>query len=212
MRFRIPLTAALCLTALLHASALAQQNRPLVVQPADPPTASAMPAVDISALAKRAVDAAAAGQPVDAVSLLDDAAIAIWEKMPLTIRRSVIVAEEPQGFGVFNPRDSAVFEAGKPILIYAELAGYGWRQSGDIFRTDLVLDFELRNKDGSELASQRSFNKIGTASRNRNREFFIYVTYNFSGIEPGDYLVRTIVRDGVTQKNAAFDLPFTIRK
>jgi len=198
--------------AFLSSAAFAQRSKPLVSQPADATAASPAPAVDISVPVKRAQDAASAGKALEAVDALDEAAIAIFEKMPLTVRRSLFVAEEPQGYGVFNPRDTNIYEAGKPVLVYAELAGYGWRQSGDIYRTDLVLDFELLSKDGQSMTSQRSFNKIATASRTRNREFMVYVTYNFSGLEPGDYTIRTIIRDGVSQKQTQFDLPFSIKK
>jgi hypothetical protein len=167
---------------------------------------------DISAEVRRAQEAAAAGRAVEALDALDEAAIAIAERMPLTIRRATFVAEEPQGYGVFNPRDSTSFEIGQPLLVYAELAGQGWRRSGDIFRTDLVLDFELRRADGQSLVAQQAFNTIATASRRRNREFFLYVTYSFSGLEPGDYVVRTTVRDRAGNKQTAFDLTFAVRR
>lgn len=166
---------------------------------------------DIKALAERAREAAAGGRSIEALDALDDAAALISERMPLTIRRATFVAEEPQGYGVFNPRDSTVFEAGQPLLIYAELAGQGWRRSGDIFRTDLVLDFELRRADGEPLVAQQAFNTIATASRRRNREFFLYVTYGFTGIEPGAYVVRTLVRDRAGNKQSSFDLAFQVR-
>ena len=167
---------------------------------------------DISAETRRAQEAAAAGRSVEALDALDEAAIAISEKMPLTIRRATFVAEEPQGYGVFNPRDSTSFEIGQPLLVYAELAGQGWRRSGDIFRTDLVLDFDLRRADGQSLVAQQAFNTIATASRRRNREFFLYMTYSFSGLEPGDYVVRTTVRDRAGNKQTAFDLAFSVRR
>jgi hypothetical protein len=166
---------------------------------------------DIAALAERAREAAAAGRAIEALDALDEAAALIAERMPLTIRRATFVAEEPQGYGVFNPRDSNVFEAGQPLLIYAELAGQGWRRSGDIFRTDLVLDFELLRADGQPLVAQQAFNTIATASRRRNREFFLYVTYGFTGIEPGAYVVRTLVRDRAGNKQSSFDLAFHVR-
>jgi hypothetical protein len=176
-----------------------------------PPTIGPTP-VEISAETRRAQEAAAAGRAVEALDALDEAAVLIAEKMPLTIRRATYVAEEPQGFGVFNPRDSTTFTAGQALLVYAELAGQGWRRSGDIFRTDLVLDFELRRADGQSLVAQQAFNTIATASRRRNREFFLYVTYSFTGIEPGDYVVRTTVRDRVGNKQSSFDLAFQIRQ
>ena len=168
--------------------------------------------VEISAETRRAQEAASSGRAVEALDALDEAAALVAEKMPLTIRRATFVAEEPQGYGVFNPRDSTSFATRQPLLVYAELAGQGWRQSGDIFRTDLVLDFELRRADGQSLVAQQAFNTIATASRRRNREFFLYVTYSFTGIEPGEYVVRTTVRDRVGNKQSSFDLAFSIRQ
>ncbi|MGQ3353029.1 MAG: hypothetical protein ACT6XY_00525 [Phreatobacter sp.] len=209
----IPVLAALALFAALPAAAQTQQVTPTQQAPDRVAPAPLGPTpTDISAEARRAQEAAAAGRAVEALDALDEAAIAISEKMPLTIRRATFVAEEPQGYGVFNPRDSTSFEIGQPLLVYAELAGQGWRRSGDIFRTDLVLDFELRRADGQSLVAQQAFNTIATASRRRNREFFLYVTYSFSGLEPGDYVVRTTVRDRAGNKQTAFDLTFAVRR
>ncbi len=196
-------------------AAQAQRSKPLVTQPADSPQAggAGTPVIDIATPVKKAQDAAGAGNALEALDALDDAAATIYEKMPLTVRRALFVAEEAQGFGVFNPRDTNVYDASKPLLVYAELAGYGWRPSGDIYRVELVLDFDLLSKEGQSLVSQRAFNRITTASRARNRDFWFPVSYNFSsGIEPGDYVIRTIVRDVVSQKQTQFDLPFTIKK
>lgn len=195
-------------------AAVAQPRQPQVQQPADQ-VQSAQPgpgAVDLSPLLRRAGEAAGAGRAAEALDALDDAAIQVWERMPLSVRRSVFVAEEPQGYGVFNARDTNAFDPGQPLLVYAELAGHLWRRSGDLFRTDLALDFELRTRDGQSMVAQQNFNTIATASRRRNREFFVYVTYAFTGIEPGDYVVRTIVRDRVGAKQTSFDLAFTIRR
>jgi len=216
MRLSASNLASLALAVLLWtpvAQAQTQQVTPTQQAPdrVAPAPVGPTPA-DISAEARRAQEAAAAGRSVEALDALDEAAIAISEKMPLTIRRATFVAEEPQGYGVFNPRDSTSFEIGQPLLVYAELAGQGWRRSGDIFRTDLVLDFELRRADGQSLVAQQAFNTIATASRRRNREFFLYMTYSFSGLEPGDYVVRTTVRDRAGNKQTAFDLTFSVRR
>jgi hypothetical protein len=202
------------LAFLLAASLPAQaQQRPVQQAPDTVQQASPSPAaVDIAPQVRRAQEAAGAGRATEALDALDEAAIAIWERMPLTIRRATFVAEEPQGYGVFNARDSSTFEANQALLVYAEIAGQGWRRSGDLFRTDLVLDFELKTRDGQPLVAQQAFNTIGTASRRRNREFFIYVTYSFTGIEPGEYVVRTIVRDRAGNKQTSFDLSFSVRR
>ncbi len=216
MRLSVSIPACLALATLLVAPVAQGQTQQVTPTQQAPdrvaPAAVGPTPTDISAETRRAQEAAAAGRAVEALDALDEAAIAVSEKMPLTIRRATFVAEEPQGYGVFNPRDSTSFEIGQPLLVYAELAGQGWRRSGDIFRTDLVLDFELRRADGQSLVAQQAFNTIATASRRRNREFFLYMTYSFSGLEPGDYVVRTTVRDRAGNKQTAFDLTFSVRR
>lgn len=216
MRLSASNPASLALAVLLSAPVAQAQTQQVTPTQQAPDRVAPAPVgptpTDIAAEARRAQEAAAAGRSVEALDALDEAAIAISEKMPLTIRRATFVAEEPQGYGVFNPRDSTSFEIGQPLLVYAELAGQGWRRSGDIFRTDLVLDFELRRADGQSLVAQQAFNTIATASRRRNREFFLYMTYSFSGLEPGDYVVRTTVRDRAGDKQTAFDLTFAVRR
>ena len=216
MRLSVSIPACLALATLLVAPVAQGQTQQVTPTQQAPDRVAPAPVgptpTDISAETRRAQEAAAAGRAVEALDALDEAAIAVSEKMPLTIRRATFVAEEPQGYGVFNPRDSTSFEIGQPLLVYAELAGQGWRRSGDIFRTDLVLDFELRRADGQSLVAQQAFNTIATASRRRNREFFLYMTYSFSGLEPGDYVVRTTVRDRAGNKQTAFDLTFAVRR
>jgi len=216
MRSPVSIPAVLVLALLFAVPAAEAQTQQVIPTQQAPDRVAPAPLgptpTDISAEVRRAQEAAAAGRAVEALDALDEAAIAIAERMPLTIRRATFVAEEPQGYGVFNPRDSTSFEIGQPLLVYAELAGQGWRRSGDIFRTDLVLDFELRRADGQSLVAQQAFNTIATASRRRNREFFLYVTYSFSGLEPGDYVVRTTVRDRAGNKQTAFDLTFAVRR
>lgn len=216
MRLSVSIPACLALATLLAAPVAQGQTQQVTPTQQAPDRVAPAPVgptpTDVSAETRRAQEAAAAGRAVEALDALDEAAIAVSEKMPLTIRRATFVAEEPQGYGVFNPRDSTSFEIGQPLLVYAELAGQGWRRSGDIFRTDLVLDFELRRADGQSLVAQQAFNTIATASRRRNREFFLYMTYSFSGLEPGDYVVRTTVRDRAGNKQTAFDLTFSVRR
>ena len=216
MRLSVSIPACLALATLLVAPVAQGQTQQVTPTQQAPDRVAPAPVgptpTDISAETRRAQEAAAAGRAVEALDALDEAAIAVSEKMPLTIRRATFVAEEPQGYGVFNPRDSTSFEIGQPLLVYAELAGQGWRRSGDIFRTDLVLDFELRRADGQSLVAQQAFNTIATASRRRNREFFLYMTYSFSGLEPGDYVVRTTVRDQAGNKQTSFDLSFAVRR
>ena len=153
----------------------------------------------------------AAGKVGEAMDAMDDAAVLLWEKAPLTFRRSVWVTERATGFGLFNARDNAVFSSGQPMLVYAEPIGFGWRKDGDAYRTDMVADIVFRSADGKELFRKDEFLTMQLAGRYRNREFFTNMNYTLTGVPAGEYRVETIFRDRTSGKTGSFTLPLTIR-
>jgi hypothetical protein len=168
-------------------------------------------AQDIARKAAEAEKLLQQGKPAEAIDALDEAAGALWDKLPLSFRRALWVAEKGTGFGSYNPRENGVFPAGAPMLAYAEPVGFGWRQSGELWRTDWVADLTIKTSDGKELFHQAEFQKLESASRVRNREFMLNFTYTLTGIGKGDYLLETTLRDQVSGKKGSFALPFTIR-
>jgi len=165
----------------------------------------------VSDKAKEAEDLAAQGKFADALVALDDAVSLLWDKAPLECRRVLWVAEEAPGFGEYKPRETNVFSSGEALLAYAEPIGFGWRKSGDLWHAEMAADVIIRSKDGAELHRQDDFGRFPIASRVRNREFFLNLTFKLSGIPTGDYIVETVLRDTVTGKKGACALPFTIR-
>lgn len=168
-------------------------------------------AQDLLGSAKQAETLAGQGKFVEALVALDEAATALWDRSPLLFRRVLWVAEPPGGFGAFNPRENAVFAAGAEMIAYAEPIGFGWRKSGDIWRTDMSIDLTVKSKDGQVLLQKSDFQKLQIGSRVRNREFMARVTYTFTGIRSGEYAAETTLRDNVTGKHGTFSLPFVIR-
>jgi hypothetical protein len=168
-------------------------------------------AQDIARKANEAEALLKQGKTAEAIAALDEAAGALWDKVPLGFRRAMWVAEKASGFGAYNPRENAVYSAGAPMLVYAEPVGFGWRQSGEMWRTDLLADLTIKTADGKELFHQNEFQKLELASRVRNREFMVNFTYTLSGLPKGEYLLETTLRDQVSGKQGSFALPFTIR-
>ena len=151
------------------------------------------------------------GKFIEALATLDEAARVLWDQAPLTFRRGIWLAEPPNGFGAYNPRETNVFAAGDEMMVYAEPVGFGWTKSGDIWRTNLISDLAVKSKDGELLLSQKNFQTLEIASRVRNREFMATFTYTLTGIPAGEYVVETTLRDIVTGKSGTLALPFTIR-
>ena len=99
---------------------------------------------------------------------------------------------------------------GETLVVYAEPVGFGYKQDGTISEVDLLLDFEVKSKDGRVIGGQKGFANPQLRSRVQNREFFVKVTYDFSGIPAGEYEVTTAVNDKTSGKSGSFTLPFTL--
>ena len=59
-------------------------------------------------------------------------------------------------------------------------------------------------------AMRLGFGVLKLSSRFPNKEFMGKITYTFSGIEPGDYVVQTNIRDQNSDKTVTFSTPFKI--
>lgn len=169
-------------------------------------------AEDVVALAQRAKQQAAAGQNMDALETLREAYYEIADKMPLSFRRSVFVAEKSAGFGMMKPRADNVFKPGEVIVIYLEPVGLGWRKAGSVYNSVLLADFEIQTSDGKILGGQKNFGRFALTGQDRNSEYMIHLTYNVTGLPEGEFIVSTLFHDEVSGKNATQNMKFVIRK
>jgi hypothetical protein len=190
--------------ALLDESLLSRLDEYIRTAPVADAGESAGKASDIDALAVQ-------GKYTEALAAVDEVAAALWDKAPLTMRRALWVAEPPTGFGRYNPRENNVFASGVKMVIYAEPVGFGWRKNGDLWQTDVAIDVVVKGKDGAALQRAQDFTNLRIGSRVRNREMMAQLTYSFTGIPAGEYVVDSIMRDKVSGKTGTFSLPFVVR-
>lgn len=171
-----------------------------------------MPALagDIADAGSKAEQLMESGDHAGAMSALDDAREAVWNAAPLTINKAILVASDPQGFGIYDIRDGNQYKSGEPIVIYTEPSGFGYGRDGDIYTINMALDFTIKSSSGEELAAQKDFAKWELRSRVPNKEFMGKLTYTFNGIQPGDYIVETVIRDQNSDKTVTFPTPFKI--
>lgn len=165
---------------------------------------------DIVDAAQKAEAAVEAGNYASALASLNDARDSVWNASPLTINKAILVASDPQGYGIYDIRDNNQYKPGEPIVIYTEPSGFGYGRDGDIYLLKMALDFEIKTSSGESLATQKDFAKWELRSRIPNKEFMGKITYTFSGIEPGDYTVETNIRDQNSDKTVTFSTPFKI--
>jgi hypothetical protein len=165
---------------------------------------------EITDSAREAEAAADAGKPVEALAAIEKAFNALWDKAPLGFSEALFVADRPKGFGIYDMRPTSVFKQGEDMLVYAEPFGYGYGRDGDAFVIAFDADFELRTAGGQILHARKDFARLEMDSRRRNKEFQVFITYNFQGLKPGDYVLATTLRDRNSPKTGSFELPFTI--
>jgi len=172
-------------------------------------SAAAM-AGNVTDAADQAEKLAQQGNSIDALVTMDEAVGRLWDKLPLTVLESDFVTTKPGGYGNYEVRPDARFKAGEKMLVYAELAGFGYGRDGDLFIINLGADVQLRDNEGKVLGGQANFATFNYRSHVPNREFFAFITYNFTGLKPGAYTVVTTLRDHNSNKTGSFELPFTI--
>ena len=160
--------------------------------------------------AKAAEELLAEGKAVEALASLEAAFNVAWDAAPLGFSEATFVTGKPAGFGIYDTRPNAVFQPDEQMQVYAEPFGYGFGKDGDLFKIDFSADFQLRTTRGQILHAQEGFASLDMASRRRNKEFQVYIVYNFKGLKPGDYVLVTKLSDRNSDKKGEFELPFTI--
>ncbi len=171
------------------------------------PTAFAGPVVDAAAKAEALADE---GKRLDAVLALDAVVARLWDKVQLTFVETLFVSDRPKSYGVYNPRPNSIFKPGEDMTIYAEFIGYEFGRDGDYFTIGLKADTEVKSEAGKLIGGQKEFLTLSHRSRVPAREFFAVITYSFSGLAPGKYVVTTKLNDQNSDQWASFDLPFEI--
>ena len=173
--------------------------------------APAVRADSFAAQTEEARSAAGAGRHLEAYEALKRAELTLWNSMPrMALRRTVLVTEEPPFFGAYTPRENNRYHPGEPILLYVEPVGYTIVKTDDVYSYSLTADVSLLEESGNVLGGQKDFGRWQFASRRPVTEFMMYFTFDFSGLDGGDYLVETVIRDQNSEKTVTFSTPVVI--
>lgn len=160
---------------------------------------------------EKARAAAEAGKSLEAYEALKEAELALWNSMTeISLRKTVLVTEEPPFFGAYTPRENSRYHPGEPILLYVEPVGYTIIEEDGIYSYSLTADVTLLDTKGGVLGGQKDFGTWKFASRRPVTEFMMYFTFDFTGLDGGEYVIETIIRDQHSPKTAAFSTPVTI--
>lgn len=164
-------------------------------------------------LVQRAEEAerlAAAGDPLRALEELDRAVEQVWSAMPLTIRKALLV-DGASGYGIYAPREQAIYQPGEVIIVYAEPVGfaYGRNPLGGL-QIAFDIDLVLTDASAEEVLSRENFISIDTPVRYRNREFQLTLSLNLTGAPAGRYTANFLAKDRHSDKTAPIEVAFEI--
>lgn len=170
--------------------------------------ASAGPLVDLAAAAEKQMEA---GRPDQALNSLAEATRLVWDASPLFVNR-VLFVDEASAFGLYVPRaDGSVFKQDEALLMYIEPVGFGYGQNGaGSYSIGFDIDFALSDAEETVLSQLDDFGQVETTLRYKNREFFLNLTVNLSGVPAGSYIANIRLRDKHSDKIGGFQLPFTV--
>jgi hypothetical protein len=146
------------------------------------------------------------GQAVEAVGSLRQAMAEAWNKLPLTIKRALLVEQKAGSYANFQARPNNLYAKDQPVLIYVEPICYHFKPQGGGVSFGLAVDLTLLDKAGKVLGGQRDFGKWTFEGREPVFEFYMNLTVNVT-VEPGEYLLEITTRDLASPNQTSFQLP-----
>lgn len=174
------------------------------------PLLSYAASAEINDILREAEAAVGEGQLLDAYRAVNKAKELLAPQVPLTVLNSVLVSDDPVGFGAYDPRPDNRFKAGERILVYGEAVGFAIREKDEKHRLSLSFDYVLSGDDNTILAGKRSFGVWEQESWTPLTETFFYVSYEFNGLDSGIYDLETIIHDNISGEQTSVVIPIEI--
>jgi len=141
-------------------------------------------------------------QPLPAVESLRNAIKEAWLRTPFQVENAVLVQEEATGYGSYVERPNNVYKSGDIVRLYLEPIGFTQTQKDNQYVIGLAADFTIGRKDGTIITGKENFGKWELKSRHFTTQFNMNINYNITGVSPGDYVLKTILRDLEGSKTA----------
>ncbi|MDR3154687.1 MAG: hypothetical protein LBW85_10575 [Deltaproteobacteria bacterium] len=196
------------------ATALAQAQTQAPSYQGGAPAAPAQSGENALASLARAEAAHSVGDNVTAVLSIWTALESVWGMMgEMGIRNAAFVTEEPEYFGVYQPKQGEDFQPGELIILYCEPFGYTMRREADgTYTNSLKWSFQIYDKAGASLGGQ---DNIGPYTHGGYRTFttekMLAFTINLSAFPSGSYTLSvTVIDDFDPQKSVEIRKSFNI--
>jgi hypothetical protein len=97
---------------------------------------------------------------------------AFQDQAPLEILE-LRLCRKVNGFGSFEPLEPAACKPGQSLIVYCEISGLRYGQSGEFFRSRVLSQVELVPAQGGEAVWKQVLGTAEDLCRRRRRDFFI---------------------------------------
>lgn len=113
------------------------------------------------------------------------------------------VSSEPDGYGVYEVRQSNVFKPGESLILYVEPIGvaYGPVTVGNdqLYNIKMSADITISDRQGNVLAELQDLPLANMLSHHQNKELYLKLSVDQqSPFPPGDYVIRYVVTDDIS--------------
>lgn len=131
-----------------------------------------------------------------AAEALRNALVVVYNHSNLKVEQAELVSGKPRGFGMIQRRKNNVYRPDETIVIYVEPVGYHIVTQGNTYSFGVTADFSVTDEKGNILGGKKGFGKWGFTTQGRPLfDFYLTLTYNFTGIKPGKYFILTTLTD-----------------
>jgi len=116
-------------------------------------------------------------------------------------------------FGIYNPRENAMFRQEDTIFIYGEPKNYAYKEiQKGLFEIHFKVEIYLLDSSNNILGGDINFLDFPLTSRVKNSEIFISgeIPVKNLSLPPGDYQFRFILKDVLSQKTTEATIEFKV--
>lgn len=169
-------------------------------------------AVDIDALLTRAGTAQKGGDHAASIDALEQALEKVRVEAPLSAKPFLLVTRPAQYFGDYAARANTVFRSGEVQNFYMEPKNLtNPRTAAGTYEPAFDVDLQVLTKAGQVVASQDKFASFRLPTKSPVQDIFLNLDVKLSGVPPGEYHVRFVLRDANSKKTLTVTQPITMK-
>jgi hypothetical protein len=169
-----------------------------------PGLSSAQDLADFCTQAKSFLDQ---NQPLKAMGVIQKAMEEVWRHTPFQAGKAVLVKKKAAAFGMYEPRPDNVYKPGEIVFLYLEPIGFTQQEKDGHYSMAMAADFIVQKEDGTIIGGKENFGKWELKSQHFITGFHLNLDYTLTNLQPGTYIIKTVLRDLPTSKTLAVETP-----